>query len=88
MIKNSQCEFVKNKSCQTNLIPFSDRITGIWYNGRGASDVIYLDFSKDFDTVSHDILNKYSSGETPMRQMQNWWENCTQRVFIHIWLSK
>lgn len=29
VIKNSQHEFVKNKLCQTNLISFFDRVTGL-----------------------------------------------------------
>lgn len=40
--------------------------------GGGASGMIYFDFSKAFDMVSQGILNKYSLGEIPVRQMQNW----------------
>ena len=55
MIKNSQHEFVKNKLCQTNLIFFFDRITGLVDN-REVGDVMYLDLREAFDTVQHDIL--------------------------------
>lgn len=55
MIKASQHEFVRNKLCQTNLISFFDRVTGLVDN-REVGDVMYLDLSEAFDTVQHDIL--------------------------------
>lgn len=44
LIKNSQHGFVKHKSCQTNVIPFSDRVTGPVDRGE-AVDLMYLNFS-------------------------------------------
>lgn len=55
VIKNSQHEFVKNKLCQTNLISFFDKVTGLVDN-REVGDVMYLDLTEAFDTVQHDIL--------------------------------
>ena len=48
-------EFMKGRSCLTNLISFYDRVTCLLDKGK-AVDVAYLDMSKAFDTVSHKIL--------------------------------
>uniref|UniRef100_A0A674JN28 Reverse transcriptase domain-containing protein n=1 Tax=Terrapene triunguis TaxID=2587831 RepID=A0A674JN28_9SAUR len=83
---NSQHVFVKNKLCQTNRIAFFDRITSLVDKGE-AVDVVYLDFSKAFDTVSHDIridkLGKFNLDGATIRWVHNWLDNRTQRVVIN-----
>ncbi|KAK4825704.1 hypothetical protein QYF61_001527 [Mycteria americana] len=54
-IKPSQHGFRKGRSCLTNLISFCDKVTHLVDEGK-AVDVVYLDFSKAFDMVSHSIL--------------------------------
>ena len=75
VIRNSQHGFTKGKSCLTSLIAFYGHIT-TWANGERAVDVIYLVFSKAFDTVSHDILiqnlRKCGTDEWTVRWVENW----------------
>jgi len=50
-IRPSQHGFMKGRSCWTSLIPFYGQVTLLVDEGR-AVDVVYLDFSRAFDTVS------------------------------------
>ena len=54
-IRPSQHWFTKGRSCLTNLISFYDLVARLVDEGK-AVDVVYLDFSKAFNTVSHSIL--------------------------------
>jgi len=54
-IMSSLHELTKEKPCMTNLITFCDGVTGS-VDERRAADVVYLDFSKAFGTVSHNFL--------------------------------
>ncbi|CAM4491188.1 unnamed protein product [Caretta caretta] len=86
VIRNSQHGFTKSKSCLTNLIAFYDEITGSVDEGK-AVDVLFLDFSKAFDTVSHSILvsklKKYGLDEWTIRRIESWLDCRAQRVVIN-----
>ncbi|CAM4422942.1 unnamed protein product [Lepidochelys kempii] len=86
VIRNSQHEFTKGKSCLTNLIAFYDEITGSVDEGK-AVDVLFLDFSKAFDTVSHSILasklKKYGLDEWTIRWIESWLDCRAQQVVIN-----
>ncbi|KAK4827708.1 hypothetical protein QYF61_020986 [Mycteria americana] len=55
VIRPSQHGLMKSRSCLTNLISFYDKVTCLVDEGK-AVDVIYLDFTKAFGTISHSIL--------------------------------
>ncbi|CAM4563207.1 unnamed protein product, partial [Lepidochelys kempii] len=86
VIRNSQHGFTKGKSCPTNLIGFYDEITGSVDEGK-AVDVLFLDFSKAFDMVSHSILasklKKYGLDEWTIRWIEGWLDCRAQRVVIN-----
>ncbi|KAK4820811.1 LOW QUALITY PROTEIN: hypothetical protein QYF61_007205 [Mycteria americana] len=85
-IKPSQHGFMKGRSCLTNLISFYDQVIRLG-DEEEAADVIYLDFSKAFDTVSHRILLEkmvaHGLGRCTLRWVKNWLDGRAQRVVVN-----
>ncbi|KAK4828056.1 hypothetical protein QYF61_023116 [Mycteria americana] len=86
VIRPSQQGFMKGRSCLTNLISFYDKVTRSVDEGK-AVDVVYLDFSKAFDTVSHSILlEKLAAHGLDGRTLcwvKNWLHVRAQRVVVN-----
>ena len=85
-IRPSQHGFTKGRSCLTNLISFYDLGTHP-VDEEKAVDVVYLDFSKAFDTDFHSILlqklaarglDRYTLG-----WVRNWLGGRAQRVVVN-----
>ena len=56
ILSAKQFGFRKGRSCITNLISFSSRVTDIVDKKGGWVDCVYLDLKKAFDKVSHKRL--------------------------------
>ncbi|GAB0205040.1 mitochondrial enolase superfamily member 1 [Grus japonensis] len=75
VIRPSQHGFMKGRSCLTNLISFYDMVTRLVDEGQ-AVDVVYLDFSKVFDTISHSILLEKLAAHGLDGHALYWVKNC------------
>ncbi|GAB0206223.1 mitochondrial enolase superfamily member 1 [Grus japonensis] len=86
VIRPSQDEFMKGRSCLTNLISFYDKVTHLVDEGK-AVDVVYLDFSKTFDTISYSILlEKLAAHGLDGRTLcwvKNWLDGQAQRIVVN-----
>ena len=86
LILASQHGFRNNRSCLTNLLEFYNYVFSN-YDERIPSDIIYLDFSKAFDTVPHKRLliklKAHGIGAQLCSWIESWLSNRKQRVVIN-----
>jgi hypothetical protein len=85
LIKYTQHGFMPGKSCAANLTMFMDTVTKATDEGK-AVNIIYLDFAKAFDKVSHQRLwtklrAKGVEAKT-VKWIESWLSNRTQNVNI------
>jgi len=90
LIKGTQHDFVKNKSCLTNLLVFMEEVTNYLDSGYPV-DIIYLDFQKAFDKVpNRRLIIKLEAHGTEgevVQWIENWLSERKQRVVLNAQFS-
>ncbi|PKU47247.1 rna-directed dna polymerase from mobile element jockey-like [Limosa lapponica baueri] len=80
------CKYTITFSSGDDSISFYDKVTRLVDEGK-AVDVVYLDFSKAFDTVSHSILLEKLAAHgldgSTLHWVKNWLEGRAQRVVVN-----
>ena len=82
--------FLRNKSCNTNLLSFTNSVSlslSLSLHDKVGVDVIYFDFAKAFDTVSHDIIlyklkTQYNIDGALLKFFVNYLQGRRQRVVL------
>lgn len=86
ILPSSQSGFRKLHSTTTALLTITDDILRAWDKNQ-CSCLILLDYSKAFDTISHDILQTklkyFGLGEISLNFFINYFSNRSQRVLIN-----
>lgn len=81
-MRNSQCGFTKGKSCLINMMSFCNAITSLM-NEERAVNIVFLVFSKAFDTVTHQIfMEKLSKDGHKVRWIKTQLKGHIQRIAV------
>lgn len=91
-IEPRQHGFLPLKSCESQLIPFTDSLARCLNKG-SRTDIIYFDFAKAFDSVNHDIIldklkNQYGINGLLLKFFVEYLSSRVQRVAIGNKLSE
>ena len=86
LLDKRQHGFLPKMSCTTQMVPFVESLA-VTLNESSRADIIYFDFAKAFDTVSHDIiLHKlkyhYKIDGILLNFLKSYLQDRTQRVVI------
>ena len=78
--------FINEKSCTTQLVPFTYDLA-FNLNNRSKSDIIYFDFAKAFDSVSHDLIleklkNEFRINGLMLRFIKSYLQGRQQQVVV------
>ena len=78
--------FLIGKSCTTQMVPFIDDLS-LALNNKIRSDIIYFDFAKAFDCVSHDLIlyklkNLYGVDGIMLRFIKSYLQGRQQQVVV------
>ena len=87
LLNDNQHGFRPEKSCLTQLIPFTSNLA-LALNNSSRIDVIYFDFAKAFDSVNHDIIlkklkNKFGINGTLLRFIKAYLQDRKQQVLVN-----
>ena len=86
MLDTRQHGFLNDRSCETQMIPFIQDLT-LFLNDKCRTDIIYFDFAKAFDSVSHDLIleklkNKFKINGLLLKFIKSYLEGRLQQVVV------
>ena len=86
LLDSGQHGFLPMKSCTTQMVPFSDQLA-YTLNNASRMDVVYFDFAKAFDSVSHDVIlhklkHEFGIDGLLLKFLKSYLENRTQQVLV------